>query len=123
MDNTARLGDAASGQQLAVLEGHGGSISVVAFSPDGTRLATGSEDKTARLWGVSNVELYRARFEADTIERRLEERVTAWLKDGPDAAVTKLKEAKATLTPDEYRVAGNMILSRSAAGAASTDSK
>lgn len=47
---------------------------------------------------------------------RLHDRIIAWLLGRPDAAVAKLKEAKAILTREEYRVAANMILSRSAAG-------
>jgi len=113
-DKTARLWDAATGEQLAVLERHGGSVMHVAFSPEGTQLATASEDTTARLWGVSNSEMYRSRRHLSAVEEQLNETVTAWLQDGPDAAVKKLKAAEVRLTPDEYRVAGNMILSRCA---------
>ncbi len=38
------------GTEIARLEGHGATVTSVAFSPDGTRLATGSWDRTARLW-------------------------------------------------------------------------
>jgi WD40 repeat protein len=39
-----------STRQLAVFSGHTDRVSAVAFSPDGTRVITGSSDNTARLW-------------------------------------------------------------------------
>jgi WD40 repeat protein len=44
-DNTARLWDADTGTEAAVLKGHS-----AAFSPDGKRVVTTSADNTARLW-------------------------------------------------------------------------
>ena len=35
---------------LQTLEGHSGSVSSVAFSPDGQRVVSGSDDMTVRLW-------------------------------------------------------------------------
>ncbi|EDN99566.1 hypothetical protein SS1G_02421 [Sclerotinia sclerotiorum 1980 UF-70] len=35
---------------LQTLEGHSGSVKSVAFSPDGTKVASGSHDNTIRLW-------------------------------------------------------------------------
>lgn len=40
--------------QLAILDGHDGSVGSVAFSPDGEMLATGSSDNSVILWDISN---------------------------------------------------------------------
>ena len=53
-DNPARLWDAASGKELAVLRGHEFTPRVIAFSPDGRTVATGSTDNTARLWDAAS---------------------------------------------------------------------
>ena len=53
VSHTARLWDVVSGKVVATLAAHTGPVSAVAFSPDGTRVVTGSWDNTARLWSVS----------------------------------------------------------------------
>ena len=40
----------AADAQLAVLSGHGDRVFSAAYSPDGTRIVTASEDKTTRVW-------------------------------------------------------------------------
>ena len=49
-DNTIRLIDVASREQVAELRGHTDYVHAVAWSPDGTRLVSGSGDSTLRLW-------------------------------------------------------------------------
>ncbi|MCH8343263.1 MAG: protein kinase [Planctomycetes bacterium] len=55
-DNTVRLWDASTGDELRVLRGHEDSVTSVAFSPDGSRIASGSWDKTVRLWDAASGE-------------------------------------------------------------------
>ena len=51
-----RLWDGSTGVPIATLEGQSESVVSLSFSPDGSRLASGSDDSTVRLWdGASGV--------------------------------------------------------------------
>jgi WD40 repeat protein len=52
-DKTARIWDAATAKEIAVLRGHENFVKSAAFSPDGTRIVTVSGDKTARIWDAA----------------------------------------------------------------------
>ena len=59
-DNTIKLWDAASGQELKTLLGSSGRVNSIAFSPDGRTLASGAGDSLIRVWDVEKgVELRR----------------------------------------------------------------
>jgi len=62
-DNTAKLWDASSGALLRTFA-HASSVVAIAFSPDGSRVLTGSMDNTAKLWDASSGVLLRT-FEAN----------------------------------------------------------
>src|SRR6202023_1520246 len=60
--DTLKLWDAASGQLLRSFAGHKASFGYVisvAFSPDGSRVLSGSADHTIKLWDVATGRLLR----------------------------------------------------------------
>src|SRR5262249_42004283 len=42
------------GQEVLTLKGHTGGVSSLSFSPDGTRLASGSQDRTVKIWDTTS---------------------------------------------------------------------
>ena len=46
----ARVWDARTGTLVLDLKGHTGAVLTASFSPDGTRIVTGSNDNTAKVW-------------------------------------------------------------------------
>jgi WD40 repeat protein len=49
--------DVASGDELHTLRGHRGGVRCVVFSPDGARIASGSDDQMVKVWDVSRGKL------------------------------------------------------------------
>ena len=50
MDRTVKVWDALAGQESLTLKGHTGWVPTVCFSPDGKRLAPGSEAGPVHVW-------------------------------------------------------------------------
>jgi WD40 repeat protein len=88
--------DVATRTGLAELRGHESAVTTVQFSPDGTRLLTGSEDKTAALWDVAAGRLLAVyRGHAGVV------RVVAFSPDGRRIATASPTETLARVWPAE----------------------
>ena len=52
-DNTVRLWDISTGEEIRTFVGHTEPIPSVAFSPDGKYVLSGSDDQTLKLWNIA----------------------------------------------------------------------
>jgi WD40 repeat protein len=85
-DNTIVIWDVTTARELAVLRGHTGQVSSVAFSPDRKRLVSGSADGSVRLWDVVAMREERTLCQLPHQVGRVVfspdgERVAAWCSD------------------------------------------
>jgi WD40 repeat protein/tRNA A-37 threonylcarbamoyl transferase component Bud32 len=67
-DGMVKVWDAATGQEILSLQGHGGFVYSVAFSPDGKRLASASADKTVKIWdAITGQDAFTLKGHADRV--------------------------------------------------------
>jgi RNA polymerase sigma factor (sigma-70 family) len=60
--------EVATGKERQVFRGQQGALSCVAFSPDGSRLLSGSEDGTALIWNIQRAPLARVELTAKALD-------------------------------------------------------
>ena len=53
-DNAVRVWDLGNGELRALMTGHRNRVSSVAFSPDGSRIISSSQDQTVRVWDAAS---------------------------------------------------------------------
>jgi hypothetical protein len=96
------LWDLARGEEVAQLQGHTSYVWSLAWSPDGSTLASGSGDFTIRLWDTAPLKTrYQARRDAVALRPEAERQVEKLgrQKNTPDEVVAALRADRALGEP------------------------
>ena len=62
-----KIYDVATGKERATLQGHTGFVHSITFSADGTTIASGSADRTVKLWEVATGKWRMLGMQLDTV--------------------------------------------------------
>ena len=54
MDGTVKIWNRSSGACLLTIAAHALPVTATVFTPDGTRVISGSDDGTVRIWSATN---------------------------------------------------------------------
>jgi WD40 repeat protein len=54
--DTAKIWEAATGDEILTFNGHTSGVIGVNFSPDGTKVVSGSSDDTVKIWELNAIE-------------------------------------------------------------------
>ncbi len=83
-DNTARVWNAITGKEIAVLTGHNDDVVSARFSPDGKYILTSSDDNTLKKWETGKWQLLYTFFPVDSSDYLVLDKFNRW--DGSPAA-------------------------------------
>ena len=80
---------------MCPLTGHSNSVTLVSWSPDGKRLASGSYDNTVRIWEVATgKELSQLKAHSDVVRAVAWSPCGQWLASGGDDKMVCVYDAK-----------------------------